>query len=320
MLKEILDFLKIRPGYVKEGGERLSNLLMNKGIFASPNECRNAIRVFVQDQKDREQKKTNKYSTPKILLLDIETTPLEAYVWQMNVWKASINDEAIISKWFMLTWSAKWLLDSNTMSMRLTGKEVLKEDDSRIVKELWKLLDEADIVIAHNGDKFDVPNINTRFIVSGLSPTKPYQTIDTLLIARKQFGFTHNSLNALAKQFGLPLKIDTDFSLWVRCKNGSNDALTEMETYNKRDVEVLEEVYLKLRPWIKSHPNVGLYMETEEEVCPNCGSTHLVSTGFYYTQTGKYESLRCDCGAICRRRYSVLDKDKRASLVVSVAK
>jgi len=319
MLNQVVDFLKEKPGYVKEGGVRLSNILNSRNIKTNPEECKEAIRVFLFKQKES-ARRIAKTLAPKILLLDIETTPLEAYVWQMQVWKARVNDESVISKWFMLSWSAKWLLSPEMMSMSLTGEEVLKEDDSRIVKELWKLLDDADVICAHNGDRFDVPNINTRFIVSGLYPTKPYQTIDTLRVAQKQFGFTHNSLNALAGQFGLPPKIDTTFDLWKRCKNGDDDALKEMETYNRHDVEILEEVYLKLRPWIKSHPNVGLYMETEYAVCPNCGGEHLEDVGTYYTQVGRYQAFRCECGAIGRRRINLVPKEQREHLTISIAK
>lgn len=319
MLNQVIDFLKEKPGYIKEGGVRLSNILNSRNISTNQEECKEAIRKILFQQRIQSRKASSTFA-PKILLLDIETTPLEAYVWQMQVWKARINDEAVMSEWFMLAWSAKWLLSPNMMSMSLTREEVLSENDSRIVLELWKLLDEADIVIAHNGDKFDIPNINTRFIASGLYPTTPYQTIDTLKIAQKQFGFTHNSLNALAKQFGLPLKIETTFDLWRRCKNGDNEALKEMETYNRRDVEILEEVYLKLRPWIKSHPNVGLYMETDSEVCPNCGGNHLENVGIYYTQVGRYQAFRCECGAIGRRRINLVPKDQKEHLTISIAK
>jgi len=319
MLDSVIEFLESRPGYVKEGGDRLSNILTNKGYETNPDECREAIRLFVFEQR-RKERKVAKTLAPKILLLDIETTPMEAYVWQKQVWKATVSDDQVISKWFMLTWSAKWLFDPEVMSMRLTGDEVSREDDSRLLKEMWKLLDEADVVIAHNAEDFDVANIHTRFIVSGLPPTRPFQIIDTLRIARKQFGFTHNSLNALAKQFGLDQKIETNFDLWKRCKNGSEDALEEMERYNIHDTELLEDVYVKLRPWIKSHPNVGLYMETDHEVCPNCGGEHLNFIGHYYTQVGKYEALRCDCGAIVRRRTNIYPKEKRSSLTISIAK
>lgn len=258
---------------------------------------------------------------PKVLLFDIETSPLQAFIFQKSVWKANVGANQVISEWFMLTWSAKWLFDDTVISERLTGKEAKNEDDSRIVKGLWKLLDEADIVIAHNGDSFDVPNMNTRFIVHGLPPTSPYQTIDTKLVASKQFGFTHNSLNGLAKVFGFDEKMDTDFDLWKRCVAGDDEALEYMQKYNIGDVQLLEDVYLKLRPWIRSHPNLGLYVESDGAVCPNCGSHDIDWTKkFYYTQTGKYETFKCRCGAFGRSRVSALPKSVRKNLVIGLAK
>lgn len=259
---------------------------------------------------------------PKILVFDIETSPLEAYVFQKSVYKTSISDEQVISEWFMLCWSAKWLFSGEILSNGLTGREAINEDDSRLVKDLWKLLDEADIVVAHNGDGFDIPNMNTRFILTGMKPTSPYQTIDTYLIARKQFGFTHNSLDALSKLFGLGEKKPTDFDLWKRCKRGDEEALKYMLDYNVEDVRLLEEVYLKLRPWIKNHPNLGLYLDSNVEVCPNCGSSNVrwLHNKYYYTQTQKYPVYQCECGAIGRSRTTAVDKEVRKSLGVGLAK
>lgn len=258
---------------------------------------------------------------PKVLLFDIETSPLQAFIFQKSVWKANVGSDQVISEWFMLCYSAKWLFDDKVISERLTGKEARDENDGRIVKGLWKLLDEADIVIAHNGDSFDVPNMNTRFIVHGLPPTSPYQTIDTMLVARKQFGFTHNSLNGLAKIFGFAPKLETDFDLWKRCVAGDDEALAYMQKYNMGDVEILEEVYMKLRPWIRSHPNLGLYVETDGAICPNCGSEDIEWTDkFYYTQAGKYATFRCKCGSFGRSRFTALSKSARKSLVVGLAK
>lgn len=304
-LEDFIDLLKRKPYMMEMGAGKLS-----KAYNISREDVYNA-KVSIRKARIR---------LPRILVFDIETTPLEAFIWQTQVWKARVSDSQVISPWFMLTWSAKWLFSDVTMSMRLTGEEVLEENDKRIVTGLWKVLDEADVVIAHNGDAFDVKNMNSRFIVNSLSPTKPYQTIDTLKIAQRQFGFAHNSLNALAKIFGLDPKLTTDFDLWKRCKKGDEEALRYMEEYNRGDVDLLEQVYLKIRPWIKSHPNVGLYMEFEGETCPNCGGTNLVEDGFYYTQTGKYPALKCECGAYGRRRKSVLDKEKRQNLIISIAR
>lgn len=244
-------------------------------------------------------------SIPKILIFDIETAPVKAYVWKL--WKTDVHLPQIISDWFCIAWSAKWLYGSQTMGDVLTPEEVRDEDDSRIMENLWQLINDADIIVSHNGNKFDIPRINSRFIVNGLSPTKPYFSVDTCQIARRQFGFSSNKLDALATHFNIPHKLDTDFDLWKRCLEGDEKALKYMLKYNKKDVEILEEVYLKLRPWIKNHPNMG-NLGSLECACANCGSESvtLVPDKYYYTSIGKYPLFRCnDCGAVSRGRKSM---------------
>ena len=258
---------------------------------------------------------------PKVLIFDIETAPLMAYVWQHSVWNANISADKIISEWFMLTWSAKWLFNDDIMSARLTSKEVLAEDDSRITGKIWKLLDEADIVLAHNARKFDIPNLQTRFLLHGLNPPKPYRQIDTLLVVRREFGFTHNNLNALAKVLGLGQKVDTNFQLWKDCLKGSEKALKKMEEYNKQDVLLLEEVYLVLLPWIKSHPNVGLYLDTHVSVCSSCGSNQIEKYGMYVTNASKFQAYKCgECHAISRSRINCQSKEHRQNLLLPIAR
>lgn len=254
---------------------------------------------------------------PKILIFDIETSPLKAYVWQR--YKQNVYSDQMISEWFMLTWSAKWLFDSKVMSDKITSEEVLKEDDKRIATSLWELINEADIVVAHNGDRFDIPRMNSRFIINGLVPPSTFSSIDTKKIASKQFGFSSNKLSELGKQFGLGDKLDTDFELWARCMNGEEEAIEYMRKYNDQDVKLLEEVYLKLRPWIKGHPNVGLYMELDKPVCTNCGSEHLTYVDkYYYTTASKFETYRCECGAIGRVRLNSYDKSKKENLLLPI--
>ena len=174
---------------------------------------------------------------PKILVFDIETAPLEASIFQKSIYGKFISNDQILSDWYMLTWSAKWLFEDNVISNRLTGKESVNEDDSRIVKGLWDLLNQSDITVAHNGDRFDTPNMNTRFIVNNLPPTIPYRTIDTLKVAKRQFGFTHNGLDALARALGFDVgKLDTRFELWKKCRAGDEESLKYMDEYNQNDV------------------------------------------------------------------------------------
>jgi len=255
---------------------------------------------------------------PKILVLDIETAPLEAFAWSQ--WKQNLYDDQIISTWFMLTWSAKWLFGEKVFSDKLTPKEAIDENDFRIVGSIRDLIAEADIVIAHNGKKFDLPKINTRMVLHNYKPVKPYQQIDTLLIARREFGFTSNKLDTLGKMFGVGEKIHTTMALWVGCRRGDAKSLSNMEKYNKQDVLLLEEVYLRMRPFIHSHPNVALFIGSENMVCPSCGSEELTPAGSYYTATSKFSAYQCECGAISRDRINNFDKDKRKNLLVSVAR
>lgn len=233
----------------------------------------------------------------KILLLDIETAPILARVWR--VWQENISLEQIKKDWFILCWSAKWLNSNEVIGERLTGKQAKHGDDKPIMKTLWKLFNEADIIIGHNGDDFDVPKVRTRFILNDLPPTSPYRTIDTVKIARKQFSFTHNKLDYLAQQFGFDRKLKTDFSLWIKCVEGDDKALQYMLDYNMKDVLILEEVYLKLRGYTKAHPNVNMFQP--ELDCANCGSIKIKPNGYYTTQVNKYRSWLCgDCGAYSR--------------------
>lgn len=251
----------------------------------------------------------HRHGFPKILILDIETAPLKAWAWRL--WKQDIFIDQIISDWMMLTWSAKWLFDSEIMSDRCTGDEVIDENDRRIIEGLWDLLDEADIVVAHNGDKFDIPKCNSRFLSHGMAPPSPYKQIDTKKVAKNQLGESSNKLEALARKFGFEGKIKVDFDLWKACMGGSNDALADMETYNRQDVSVLEEVYLRLLPYIKSHPNYGIYMDVNHPVCSSCGSAELIPGGYYYTFTGKYRTYQCSrCGSFSRERHSESPKNK----------
>lgn len=303
-----------KDSLIKEFRERNYLMAMGKGKLSKTYQVTPEL---IREIK-REIRKRIPRNLPKILVLDIETAPLESFTW--GQWKQNVYDDQIISNWFMLTWSAKWLFSDIVYSNGLTSKEALNEDDRRIVGSIRDMLAEADVVIAHNGKAFDIPKINTRMVLHGYKPVKPYQQIDTLLIARKEFGFTSNKLDTLGKMFGVGEKVHTSFELWKGCKQGNVMALEKMEAYNRQDVLLLEEVYLRMRPFIHSHPNVALFMEEGKFVCPSCGNDNLTKAGNYYTATSRFSSYQCECGAISRERTNNYDKDKRKHLLVSVAR
>lgn len=314
-IEQIVNKFIEKPYMIRMGAGKLSIML-----HTTPEEVREARKVIYGKRLMNEviAEKTNPHKMPKILILDIETAPVRAYVWRL--WKQDIYIDQIISDWFMLTWSAKWLLEDAVYSERLCKEEVLAENDFRIVETLWFLLNQADIVIAHNGDQFDIPKIKSRFLVHGLPPTTFYQQIDTKKVAKKEFGFSSNKLEALARTFGIEGKSDTDFKLWSACMRGDESALQYMQKYNIQDIKVLEEIYLIMRPYIKSHPNYNLYIDSEKPVCPHCGHDHLEFVGYYYfTQTGKYKNYRCQsCGALSRDRKTVFQNSK--SILISNGK
>jgi DNA polymerase elongation subunit (family B) len=239
----------------------------------------------------------------KILILDIETSPLRAFVWRL--WDQNISLDGIISDWFMLSWAAKWLGEEEAYSAVLTPVEVMEENDLRIVRRLRTLIDEADIVVAHHGDKFDMPKIRSRFLVHGMTPPSPYKQIDTKKIASREFGFSSNKLEALARLLGFQGKDKTEFQLWVDCMKGDGKALKRMEEYNVQDIYVLENVYVALRPYIKGHPNLDLYIDSDTSHCPSCGKDALVPiyNKFFYTQSVRYQTYRCtSCNSLSRAK------------------
>jgi hypothetical protein len=305
-LEQIVKKMESSPYVLEMGKGKLS-----KWFKCSKEDIINAKKIV------RAKKKTGRL--PKILIYDLETSPMVSYHW--GHWQQNISLSQVISNHILLTWSAKWLYDSEVMSDKITPSEALKLDDKRISTSLWELIHEADIVVAHHGDKFDIPIMNSRFIINGLPPYSITNSIDTKKVASRTFRFPSNKLDALAGYFGFGQKIKTDFDLWRGCMEGDQKSIDEMETYNIQDVKVLEEVYLKLRPYIKSHPNVGLYLESDTAVCAACGSDDLIGMNKnYYTPTGRYAVYQCKCGSISRCRTHNMDKEKRKVLLTSSSK
>ena len=271
---------------------------------------------------DTTKSKMEKIQTSaKVLILDIETAPISAYVW--GIWNQNVGTHQIKSDWFCLTWAAKWLFEDKVYSAKLKPDEVNQQNDKRIIQGIWKLLNEADIVIAHNAVKFDIPRLNSRFIINDLCPPLPYQIIDTLTHIRRQFGFTSNKLDYVNKLLNLERKKETSFELWDNCMKGDRKALKEMEDYNVQDVRILEETYLQIRPWIKPHPNMGLFILDEtEHRCPSCGSNELEAQGkCYNTSANIYELFRCgNCSSISRKRLGSATIKQKRHLLIPTAK
>lgn len=250
----------------------------------------------------------------KVLILDIETSPNVAYVWRF--FKENVSPKQVKENSTILSYAAKWL-----------GEKEVFYDDCRedldelgLVLGLAALLDEADVVVAHNGMRFDIPKINTACLRNGVTPPSPFKQVDTLQVVKRQFKFESNSLEHVADHLQLQHKKLAHkkfpgFELWLGCLRGDAEAWNEMREYNINDILTLEDLYLKIRAWVPGHPNAGVYIESDKTVCPKCGSHHIQWRGYSYTSVGKFHRFRCnDCGGWGRSRTTSYDKDKRKVL------
>ena len=225
----------------------------------------------------------------------------------------------------MLSWAAKWLGEDEIYSDSLPNYAVFEanpEYDRYIIETLWKMLDEADIVIGHNLRKFDDRKFRARCLYHGLPEPSSYRMVDTLKIAKKSFALTSNKLDFLATLLKLPNKVSHEgHTLWVKCMAGDPNAWETMIEYNEYDVELLEEVYLKIRHWDDTHPNVAVYYNDKVRRCPTCGSDDLEEEGTAKTNLSEFTEYRCNCcSKISRNGSNLLDKTKRSSLNRNIAR
>jgi len=243
----------------------------------------------------------------KVLLLDIETAPNLVHVW--GLWQQNVGLPQIIDSGYVLCWAAKWLGSDSVMF-----DSVVRSGPKRMLKRVHKLLSEADAVIHYNGTKFDIPTLNKEFLLHGITPPAPYKQIDLLRTARQQFKFPSNKLDYVATALGVKAKVKhRGHELWIKCMERDKNAWEEMEVYNKGDIITLEEVYYKLKPWIKGHANHSVH--TGDLVCPNCGSDHFQRRGYHLTNAGKYPRFQCqDCAHWFRGNHTEAAKDKFLSV------
>lgn len=242
-------------------------------------------------------------SHPKILFFDIETSPMQVFAWALFDQNIPLNQ--IKKDWFVLSWSAKWAHQDKVIyqDLRQGKKSFSAKNEKKLLQGIWKLLDEADIVVSQNGIKFDSKKLNTRFIFHKMKPPSSYKHFDTLKTAKKHFAFTSNKLEYLAEFLNVPFKKlkhkkFPGFDLWNECLLNNNEAWKEMELYNRNDTLTLIGVYHALSPWEPGIFDVQSYTGVLE--C-KCGSKNYIKYGYAYTGKTKYQRLKCkNCGSETR--------------------
>lgn len=257
---------------------------------------------------------TSTVEAPRILAVDIETAPMLSYLW--SFWQKGVPPKMQESAGYILSWAAKWVGEDEIFCQHNpTG-----EPEERVMTGLWFLLDDADFVVAHNGDKFDIKKINTQFLLMGMRPPSPYKQIDTLKMLKRCFAFDSNRLDYVTTMlYGEGKKSHDGFDMWTRCMKGDEQAFEEMLEYNKQDVLLLERLYLDIRAWDKQHPSAATHGTVSDmPVCVTCGSEdvyetdHTISTG-----VSKFRVWECgDCGSQMRSRKSLITPEQRRHLLV----
>lgn len=255
---------------------------------------------------------------PKIILYDLETLPMVTATF--SLYPDSINHDNIISDWSIISVCWKELGKPTIYSSSiLDDKQAFKEDvnnDLVVVARLRTIFQDADIIIGHNSKKFDTKKLNARLIYHGLDPLPSgLQQIDTLTEVRKIAAFSSNRLDYLGKHLLGEGKSETSKGLWLRVLKGDKAAVKEMIIYNKRDVQLLEDLYLKLRPYMKNPPHLGvLYGEDKQYSCPKCGSNDLTDHKLRYSAAGvkKLQKQCNNCHAYSTFTYKSDDEQKAA--------
>jgi len=264
-------------------------------------------------------------SAPKILLYDLETSLIKSYHW--GLWNQNISIGAIIEDWYVICWSAKWLgtdtiINSSVHTEKGAPYKRTRDNESSVILKLWELIDEADIIIAYNGKKFDRKKMNAKFLEYGLPEPSPYKVIDPMLIVKGNFALTSNKMDFVTKYIDSndAGKLSTNLQLWIDAMNDDTIALDEMQSYCDEDINVLERVYMAVRHWDKNAPNLALHYDDNKPRCNGCGSTDLkpIPNKTSNTNLSRFSIVRCNnCCKILRTRDNLLSKEKRSSLLMN---
>jgi hypothetical protein len=230
---------------------------------------------------------------PKILIWDIETSHNIAAIFRL--FEDYTSHENILQERFVICAAWKWLGEEKVSAVSILDdpKRYAKDpcDDRYVLEELHAVLSEADVIIAHNGDQYDIKFAEGRMLFHGLPALPPIPSIDTLKVAKSRLLLNSNKLDYLGRYLGLGKKIKTSNDLWIGVLKGDRASIKEMVTYNKQDVILLEKVFLKLRPYCANHINRQLLGDGDG--CPRCGSAKVQRRGIHKAISRTYQRFQC---------------------------
>jgi hypothetical protein len=242
----------------------------------------------------------NKQNGPVVVTLDIETSPLMGYTW--GIWEQNVIE--VVKRSSVLCASWKFLGDSKVHNVAQCDAPDYKpgvENDRFVMQALRDVLDQADIVVTQNGDAFDIPIIRTRLFELGIEPFSPVKRIDTKKLAKSMFRFESNKLEHMVQYASIASKTNPGgFGAWKGCMRGDKKSWADMIKYNNNDVLITEQLYLKMRPYMETHPNLNIIAD-RLDACKFCLNDKLQARGWGYNNASKYRRFQCTgpkgCGA-----------------------
>jgi uncharacterized protein YprB with RNaseH-like and TPR domain len=235
------------------------------------------------------------------LFFDIETSPNIGLFWSAG-YKQKIDYSNIIQERAIICICYKWEDDKEVHSLTWD----CNQSDKEMLQAFINVCKEADELVGHNGDKFDLPWIRTRCILHGIEMLPKYDTIDTLKISRSKFRFNSNRLDYISKYLGIGRKIKTEFNLWKDILlNKDEKAMQKMVKYCKMDVALLEKVFKRFAQHTYNNVHYGVVFGQDRGSCPECGSGELVKQKLRVTASG-LKRIQYQC-KVCHRYHQKKD-------------
>ena len=215
------------------------------------------------------------------VIYDIESSPNIGTFWRPG-YKIRISHDNIIQerKVICICWTT---VGSDEVYYLNWDQD---QNDKDMLEEFADVLNNCDIAVAHNGDRFDLPWLKGRLCKLEI-PVDPWlKTIDTLKWAKKM-GFNSNRLDYLGQYLLGYGKTETSYGMWKDILlNNDRDVLQEMVDYCINDVVLLEEVYERLAPFNRPNFNKATLTGGEKWMCPYTGSADVHSKGKRTTAAG----------------------------------
>ena len=241
----------------------------------------------------------------RILILDVERLPgiTRQYWWDRGDLKNRyIHYETVERMPRTTIVCAKWYDQPDVIRLAEWDKGGRK----RFLRNVYRLIERADIIVGHFIDGADIPWLkNDLHVEAGHPPLPPFKTVDTCKVMRKEFGSgaPFKSLDALCKILGLPSKTDRyDPQAMERAAcQGSVEDRERLTDYCAGDVIATQGLYDWERPYIKNHP--ALFVEGKDKLttCHRCGHETEPIAKRYVANVLTYSMRKCvACGGHSR--------------------